>query len=156
MNERQMVLKMLEEGKITADEAARLLEALREEPGDRKSERPGREQSRDDLGGLGAIPRAAGEMLQTLARELGDVLKDLPGSIAHVMRDLNQSREFQLEESVTEIKRLEIIGSRDSWRFRRAEGSNLTVSGRMHYSVRGDAGESVPGGPVFRREGDLR
>lgn len=154
MNERQMVLKMLEEGKITAEEATRLLEALREKPAEKNQEHQEQKKNRDDLGGFGAIPRAAGEMLQTLARELGDVLKDLPGSIAHVMRDLNQSRDFQLEESVAGIKRLEIVGARDSWRFRRAEGTTLAISGRMFYSARGEVDEKVPPNPVLRKEGE--
>jgi hypothetical protein len=95
--ERMKVLKMLEEGKIKADEAARLLEAVGDEPSSAENRAPGASTSRGRMLNIRVFkpgaetPRVKVQVPVSLARW---ALKFIPG---HAKAEVN-GKEFDLDE----------------------------------------------------------
>lgn len=132
--ERQMILRMLKEGKISVEEADALLRALEEDVETARSEpveetRPGGTTSFAEFGAeLGSAIR---EIVNTIPKEVLKEVRPHFFSVLHSLRDLSEGvAEETAEISMAPGDRLEI---RNAWGDIRFAGS---TDGRLHLMLR--------------------
>jgi hypothetical protein len=158
MEEKRMILKMLEDGKITSEEAIKLLEAV----GDSKEGRKNIDYKfpSELKDGLNTIARVAKEMFGTTFSELSDTLKDVPGTIISAVAsstDLDYHREFSIRDEITTEKLVIVEGKADSFRFFQSDSNHIKIDGRVFISSKNNTSDvKFPELAVIRENGKLK
>ena len=123
MSEKIMILKMLDEGKITADEAERLIKATEKNP-DENISTPFKEE-------FLKIQDKAKDLFNVFVNEFGEVMKDFPGTI------FEKQEKFVFHKDVNSVHdkkgdSIYVEGINDNFEFLKTDEDKIKIEGKIY------------------------
>ncbi len=134
MDEKMKVLKLLEDGKISAEEATKLLDALKDNTDSTTRNNKNKYFTKELSYGFNTLSRVAKELFGPVVAEFGETLKDLPATIITPFRDFDYSREFTIKEMIKDEIMISVDGKVDSFKFLKSKDNELRVEGKIFVS----------------------